>query len=220
MSYLDWSKATEKKTAHKDFTFLKIDGGFGYEWIDFFGYITLENPTKEYKEEYADNQRYVAFTDIDIAIQNNFKLHIQDFYTHSNTFTVNDFVVGFAYRYQNSSGFWIKPFIGLHFTNDTYFDGLNGYMSGWTFHLPFKIYDESFVLFQWNEIEFAREKKFYEDQGTPIGDGKSYGLNGSMSFWWYINDTISTGFEYRYAKHKLGNIEYQAASIYNFKYKF
>ncbi|MDY0121059.1 MAG: outer membrane protein OmpK [Sulfurimonas sp.] len=220
INYLDWTKSTEKKTAHKDFTYLKIDGGFGYEWIDFFGYISLENPTKSYYQEFPNNRRYVGFADIDIEIKNNFKLHIQDFYARSEAFSVNDFVVGFAYRYQNSSGFWIKPFLGLHFTNDTYFDGLNGFMGGWTFHLPWKLGDQKFALFQWNEIEFARDKKFYQHQGSPIGDSKSYGLNGAMSFWWYISDATCTGLEYRYAKHKLGSIEYQEAFVYNLKYYF
>jgi len=221
ISYLDWSSSTEKKTSQRDFSFLKLDGGFGYSWMDFYGYVSLENPTKRYDEKSPHNQRYVAFADTDFKIIDNFKLHIQDFYLNSKEFSVNDFVVGFSYKYSNNNGFWIKPFLGVHITNDTYFDGFNGYMTGWVFDYRFSIYDQKFSLFQWNEIEFARVKSFYQlDDGTPIGDGKSYGLNGSITLWWLLNKELSIGGEYRYANHKLGSIHYQYAHIYSLRYSF
>lgn len=220
VNYLDWRKSTEEKTTKRDFSFVKVDGGFGYEWIDFYGYLTLEHPSKSYNDAFPNNQRYVAFVDTDIEMKNSFKLHIQNFYVKSNDFYVNDFVVGFGYKYQNNNGFWIKPFIGVHHTYDTFYKAWNGYMGGWVLDYRFRLFENQFSLFQWNEIEFKRDKKFYEDGGVAIGDGKSYGLNGSLSFWWYLNEIFSTGLEYRYAKNKLGNIGYQDAFVYTLKYGF
>jgi len=221
ISYLDWTNSTEKKTTQRDFSFLKLDGGFGYDWMDFYGYVSLENPIKSYDDNSPHNQRYVGFVDTDFKLIDDFKLHIQDFYLNSKEYSVNDFVLGFSYKYNNFNGFWIKPFLGIHITNDTYFDGFNGYMTGWVFDYRFQIYNQNFSLFQWNEIEFKRTKDFYQlNDGTPIGDGKSYGLNGSISLWWLINNDFSSGAEYRYANHKLGSIEYQSAYIYTLKYNF
>lgn len=220
LNYIDWTNTTEAKTEQRDFSFVKVDGGFGYEWVDFYGYVTLEQPTKSYDNEFPDNQRYVGFFDTDIEIKNSFKLHIQTFYAKSRDFYVNDFVVGLGYKYQKNSGFWIKPFIGVHHTYDTFYKDWNGYMGGWVFDYRFKVLENQFSLFQWNEVEFAREKSFYEDDGAAIGDGKSYGLNGALSLWWHVNNDISGGLEYRYAKYKLGTTEYQSAYVYTLKYNF
>lgn len=187
--------------------------------MDFYGYLTLENPTKSYNNDFPNNQRYVGYGDLDIKLKNNLKLHIQNFYSNSHDFSVNDFVIGLSYRYQIEN-FWIKPFLGLHHTYDTFYKGMNGYMTGWVFDYRFKLMGQNCSLFQWNEIEFGRNKKFYEDNGIPIGDGKSYGLNGALSLWWFITQSISSGLEYRYADHKLGNIEYQAGYTYTLKYNF
>ncbi len=219
INYLNWTSKTKEKTSQRDFAYLSLNGGFGYEWMDFYGFLTLENPTKPYDNNFPENKRYVGYGDLDIAIKDNFKLHIQDFYANGRDFSVNDLVLGLSYKYFND-GFWIKPFLGVHFTNDTYFDGFNGYMTGWVFNYPFTIYKGAFSIFQWNEIEFGRVKSFYQFSGTPVGDGKSYGLNGSLSFWWHINNDFSTGIEYRYADHKLGNIDYQSGYIYTVKYNF
>lgn len=220
ISYVDWLKNTEEKTSQRDFAFVKAEGGFGYESMDFYGYISLENPIKKYEDDAPHNQRYVGYGDLDIALKDGLKLHIQNFYLGSEPFYVNNLVVGFAYKVSNDSGFWFKPFIGAHYTIDTYFNGLNGYMTGWVLNYPFSIYSQSFTLFHWNEIEFARSKEFYESDGVAIGDGKNHGLNGSISLWWNATKSLSSGAEYRYAQHKLGSIEYQSAFIYTLRYAF
>ena len=220
INYLDWTAKTQTQTAQKDFEYVGAEGGIGWDWGDFYGFINIENPTKSYHDD-SNSLRYVAFGDFDINIKNDFKIHLQNFHSHSNSFYVNDFVVGLSYKYENDSGFWIKPFIGSHFTNDTYYSGFNGYMSGWVFNYNFNIHKEKFSLSQWNEIEFQRNKSFYTDgSGISTGDGKSYGLNGAVSLWWNTNKSFSNGLQYRYANHKLGNIEYQSAYIYSIKYIF
>lgn len=221
LNYLDWSGATEKKTSQKDFAYVGVEGGFGYDSFDFYGYLNLENPTKSYNGNPPDTLRYVGFSDLDIKLRDAWKLHIQNFYLNGDDFRVNNFVVGLAYKYSDGSGFWIKPFLGMHYTSDTYFNDLNGYMTGWVLHYPFAISGEQFSLFQWNEIEFGRKKNFYEDSsGNPTGDGKSYGFNGAVSLWWYHMQALTSGVQYRYAKHKLGSLEYQSALIYTLKYNF
>ena len=66
INYIDWSSDTESKTSNRDFSSIKFDGGFGYDWMDFYGYIALENPTDSYSNEAPHNQRYAAFGDWDI----------------------------------------------------------------------------------------------------------------------------------------------------------
>lgn len=220
LNYLDWSSPTKDKTSQKDFGYITLEGGAGWDWGEFYGNVNLENPTKKYSDEAPKDLRYTAFGDFDINVKNGFKVHFQNFHLYSDTFYVNDFVVGAAYKYESDFGLWIKPFIGVHFTNDTYYDGFNGYMCGWVFDYSFSLFDEKFSIAQWNEIEFGRDKSFYEDDQGPIGDGKSYGLNGAISTWWYINKDFTSGIQYRYSNHKLGSIEYQSAFIYTIKYNF
>ena len=218
INYLDWTSTTQKQTSQEDFAYLSLEGGAGWDWGEFYGIANLENPTRS-SEDAPNDLRYTAFVDFDIKIVDGWRVHFQDYNLRSKDFFVNDFVVGGAYKYKNDSGFWIKPFLGAHFTNDTYFDGLNGYMTGWTFKYDFTLFEEKFALFQWNEIEFARKKSFYENSdGTPTGDGRSHGLNGALSVWWNMSNSFISGLQYRYAHHKLGSIEYQNAVVYTLKY--
>jgi len=220
INYFDWSQATEDKTTKEDFAYLSVEGGAGWDFVELYANANLENPTKQYSDESPNNLRYTAFVDLDIKLVEGFRLHFQDFFLEGLDYYVNDFVAGVSYKYRNDAGFWIKPFIGLHYTTDTYYKGLNGYMAGWTLNYPMEFFEENFALFWWNEIEFDRNRDFYLSGGEPVGDGKSYGLNGSMNFFWHINKSITTGLQYRYAEHKLGSIEYQSGLIYMLKYNF
>ena len=114
INYIDWSSDTESKTSNRDFSSIKFDGGFGYDWTDFYGYIALENPTDSYSNEAPHNQRYAAFGDWDIALKDDYKIHIQNFYANSNNYYVNDFVVGFGYKYYND-GFLDKTIFRCSF---------------------------------------------------------------------------------------------------------
>jgi hypothetical protein len=89
INYFDWSAKTQKDLGPKDFAYLNVEGGLGYDWMDFYGFVSLENPTKSYNEESPLNQRYVAFGDLDIKLKNDFKLHIQNFYANGNAFYVS-----------------------------------------------------------------------------------------------------------------------------------
>ena len=221
VNYLDWDNSTEGTTTQKDFAYLELEGGAGWTWGEFYGFIDIENPTKSYNNTPAYDLRIGAEAILDINLLGDLALHIQDYYLNSNTFYVSNLVTGFSYKYVSDFGLWIKPFIGAHYQDSTYYSGFNGYMAGWALNYDFKLFEQKVALFQWHEMEFNRDKEHYQlDNGMAIGDGKSHGINGALSAWWNINKKFTTGIQYRYAENKLGFESYQSAIIYSFKYNF
>jgi len=221
LNYHDWLKNAENDANKKDFSYIGFEGGAGWSNAELYGFINLENPIKTYKEENAENGlRISGFFDLDISIENGWRIHFQDYTLHSYSFYVNDFVVGVGYKFVFSN-LWFRPFLGLHHTYDSYYSGLNGLMGGWLFEYRFTFLSKKGVVFNWNEIEFGREKSFYlDDDGNTKGDGASWGLNGALSVWIYPLKDIALGVQYRYANHKLGNKAYQDALIYTLKLYF
>jgi len=220
VNYFDWTQDTHNKTSKEDFAYISAEGGAGWKWVEVYANINIENPTKQYSDKSPNNLRYNTYIDLDIKVTEGFRVHFQNFFLEGLDYYVNDFVLGASYKYKYDSKLWIKPFIGLHHTTDTYYKGLNGYMAGWVLDYSLSFLDENFEVFWWNEIEFDRNRDFYMSDGVAVGDGKSYGLNGSMNFFWHINNSVTTGFQYRYAKYKLGSDAYQAGIIYMLKYNF
>jgi len=205
---------------YQDFTFVSAEYGAGWSWGEFYGNSNLQNPLSTYEKKVPNNLRFTMVNDFDIKLTQAFRVHFQDYHLQSKPYFVNDSVLGFSYKYIYR-GLWFKPFIGVHYTYDTYFNGLNGYMSGWLINYRFSFLEQNFSLFQWNEIEFLRAKSFYEDSSSkPIGDAKSYGFNGAVKFFWHPQTYMTTGIEYRYSKYKRGSKEYLDAFIYTIKYNF
>ncbi len=221
INHLNWSKSSEKKTAYRDFTYLEVEGGAGWTWGEFYGFFDIENPLANYEDTSAKGLRIALKPILDIKLYENIYFHIQDYYLNSELFYVNNLVSGISYKLASGNNFWMKPFIGVHYQDDTYFHGFNGYMFGWQFYYNFKILNENFTLFQWHEMEFQRAKEYYQlSDGSPKGDGKSNGINGALSFWYNINESFTTGLQYRYTSNKLGYDEDLSAVIYSFKYYF
>lgn len=221
INYLDWTNETENKTLNGDFAYVGFEGGAGWDWGELYGFAYIENPTKKYNSQGSDNLRSSSYVDFDLNVKEGFRVHVQDYYLQGKPYYVNDFVIAVAYKYVTDFGLWIRPALGVHYTNDTYYDGFNGYMAEWLLNYDFKAFGESFSLFQWNEIEFGRQKSFYlANDGSRIGDGAAWGLNGALSLWWNSTTAFGTGIQYRYAQHKLGNYAYQSALIYTLKYNF
>lgn len=221
INYFDWNHASETESAQGDFSYVGIEGGFGYDNMDFYGFLDIENPTYTYDDDFPHDLRFSALADVDFEIANNWKLHIQDFALNSQSYYVNDFIVGVGYKLNTDFGFWIRPFVGVHHTYDTYYSGVNGYMGGWLLSYDFTLFEYNFNIFQWNEIEFARDKKFYLDaDNQPVGDGASWGVNGALSLWLSLTDSFTVGTQYRYADNKLGTQNYLSAIIYTLKYNF
>jgi len=221
INYFDWSQQSQKDSAKGDFSYLGYEGGAGWNSATIYGFLNIENPTYSYREESPKDLRFTSLVDLDINLKKGLKIHMHNFSLHSESYYVNDFVLGMAYKIDTNFGLWFRPYIGIHHTYDTYYSGINGYMGGWVFNYDFNMFDYKFSLSQWNEIEFDRDENFYlNDEGESIGDGKSWGINGALSLWMHFTKSFTVGTQYRYAKNKLGYTNYQSGMIYTLKYNF
>lgn len=222
INYLNWTASTEKDTPQKDFTYIELEGGAGWDWGEFYMFFDIENPTKRYGETPADNKRYALKPVLDIKLfDTNFNLHIQDYMLYSESFYVNNLVTGISYDIKNDLNLFLRPFIGTHYQKSTYYSGFNGYIGGWSLLYKFKMIENNFSISQWHEFEWGRDKEDYKlEDGTPIGVGKSYGTQGALAFWWHPNTDITLGMQYRYALYNLGYNGYQDGFIYSLKYNF
>ncbi len=221
VNYLDWSSDTEKRSIMTDFVYIELEGGAGWDWGEFYFFTDIENPTHDWDEKPTSDRRFVIKPILDIKLgDTNWYVHVQDYFLDSNGFFVNNLVTGIAYKF-SIGDFWIRPFIGPHFQSSTYYDGFNGYMTGWTFVYNFKFADHKFTLSNWHEYEFNRAKEHYQlADGTPTGDGRSHGTNGALAIWWTPIKQITAGVQWRYANYKLGVANNLNAIIYSLKYNF
>jgi len=224
VNYLDWSTGTEQravgKTNFSDFVYLELEGGAGWDWGEFYFFLDVENPGKSWENTPSNDRRVVVKPILDIKLgETNFYFHLQDYFLKSKTFFVNNLVPGIAYKY-SIDNFRIRPFIGPHFQESTFYDGFNGYMAGWTFVYNFKIGEQKFMLSNWHEFEFDRDEEHYLYNGDPVGDGRSHGINGALAVWWTPIDELTAGVQYRYSNYKLGLDAYATAVIYSLKYNF
>ncbi|SFV51051.1 Putative exported protein precursor [hydrothermal vent metagenome] len=221
-NYLDWSSGTERQSTFTDFSYIELEGGAGWDWGEFYFFTDIENPTHDWDDEPTDDKRFVIKPILDVQLyESNWYVHVQDYYLDSNGFFVNNLVTGIAYKFSGENGSFIRPFLGTHYQESTFYDGFNGYIGGWTLIYNFTLADQKMTLSNWHEIEFDRDKEHYEaDDGTPIGDGKSWGINGAIALWWTPIKQITAGVQYRYAYYKLGYAGYSNAIIYSFKYNF
>jgi len=212
INYLDWTDKTEKDSPQKDFPYLEFEGGAGFNWGEVYMFLDIENPTEGWDDEPADNLRVAFKPVIDISLAQNIFLHIQDYTLQSKDFYVHNLVVGLSYKITTDFGLWIKPFVGPHYQDSTFYSGYNGIIAGWVFDYRFDISKNSFSIAQWHECALARDDKDgYDD---------NIGRQGALSFWWHPVEEISTGFQYRYASYNLGSSEYQDGIIYSLKYNF
>ena len=208
INYLDWSTSTQNNTSQKDFVYLELEGGVGFEWGEFYMFVDVENPSKGYHEEPANDLRLAFKPVLDILLVENLYLHIQDYNLQSKEFYVSNLFTGLAYKINTNFGLWIKPFIATHYQSSTYYSGFNGYSAGWTFLYDFKIEKEKFSITQWHECTLDRR------------DNHNTGRQGTLSFWWHPINEMSTGLQYRYASYELGSEIYQDGLIYSLKYNF
>ncbi|MBA3025040.1 MAG: hypothetical protein FP820_01380 [Sulfurimonas sp.] len=212
MNYLDWSQHTEEKTSKRDFSYLEFEGGAGWNWGEFYIYFDIENPLGKYEESTASAQRLAFKPVLDVNLYENLALHIHDFNFHSTDYYVHNLITGLSYKIQTDFGLWVRPFVGSHYQESSYYSGYNGVMTGWTFLYAFNVMEQKFSLAQWHEMTFGRnEKDGYDNKN---------GIQGALSFWWHPNAVITTGLQYRYAENELGSQEYQDGFIYSLKYNF
>lgn len=213
VNYLDWTSSTEKKTEHRDFAFLELEGGAGFSWGEMYGFIDLENPFNSNKAEDGKGRRVAMKGTMRVNLgDTGFNLYGQIYDLSTNGFDEQNRVLGFGYNFAGDN-FFFKPFLGYHNAQNTFFDGgSNGYMLGWVAGYNVNMLGESFMLSNWHETEFARDKNYQE--------GKKAGHNGALAMWWNATDSVTAGVQYRYAHNKLGNSTYQNGMVYTLKYNF
>lgn len=220
LHYLSWSDQTKESTPHTDFAYLEAEGGAGWSWGEVYCLAAVENPTKSYDKEFATNRRYTLKPVVNITIKDGFSVHLQDFHFESRDFDIDNVYAGLAYKYAREN-FWIKTFATLHYQESTYYSGMNGYAAGWVAKYDFALLGENFSVFNWHEMEFARDKKDYMlSDGTLVGNKGADGLNGALGFWWNVNKNYTLALQYRYAKHKLGFAPTQEGLITTLKIFF
>ena len=220
---LDWSSGTESRSGKKDFTYLELEGGAGFDWGEIYGFADLENPHKNNKEDDGDGRRTALKGTIRYYLgQTGFNLYGHIYDTDSHGFSEQNRLLGVGYNYQNADFFW-KPFLAVNNTNKTGFSGFNGYVAGWVLGYNFKLFDQSMMLTNWHEYEFDRDDKYHMSfkDGQPVsGSGTKSGTNGAVALWWNATKEITAGIQYRYADDKLGSNSYQNAMIYSLRYNF
>ena len=225
VNYLDWSNGTTDRTngTKTDYFYIEAEGGAGYDWGDVYGFIDIENPTKMHKSYDAGKQSADAFrvsAKGTIAVNmgdTNFNYYGQIFsLTDSSGFATQNYVLGVSYNYRHDSGFWVNPFLGVHYQNDPGSAFFNGGMAGWVGGYDFNLGGQKFSVTNWNEIEFARDSAYAEAAWV----GSHYGLNGALAAWWHPTPQLTTGIQYRYADHKLGDNGYDNGIVYTVKYNF
>ncbi len=221
INYLDWSKNTEEKSSQRDFTYLEFEAGAGYEWGSAYMFFDVENPTKSYSVNDSQNLRFAIKPIFDIKIaQSDLNVYLQNYFYKSKNFYVLNSFSGLSYRFQRGD-LLFKPFLTAHFQDSSYYSGANGYVYGWFLQYDFGLLNEKFTILNWHEHEFKRAKEHYLDNsGESIGDGRSYGTQGAVEFFWHPKKEITTGFQFRYADHKLGYNGEQNALISTVKYNF
>lgn len=129
--------------------------------------------------------------------------------THVRLFDSNMTFFGKIYgQWDNSWGDDLDMFYGLGYL------GWNGYVVGWTAVLPFTLFDEKFVLSNWNEIELDRNDAYAEQQF-----GRN-GLNGGLTVARKFYPRWKASVTWRYFDNKLGYDGFGDQMIYMLGYDF
>ncbi|CBY26121.1 TPA: outer membrane protein OmpK [Yersinia enterocolitica] len=227
MNYLDWTRSTTHKSggsSHKDdFAYIELEGGAGYSWGEIYGFFDLENPFNSKTAQPGDNQRYTFKTTGRYYLgDSGFNLYGHIYGTYSlpsaegndyNNFHEVNTLYGIGYN-ATVAGVWMKPFVALHYVDQTYYSGNNGYVVGWVAGYDFTAFDENFSITNWNELEFNRAERY------AAGNGGRNGVNGALALWWTPIKQFTTGIQYRYAYNKLGEDFLQDGIVYSIKYNF
>jgi hypothetical protein len=218
-NYLDWSDGTSDRASHlQNFSYIELEGGAGFTWGELYGFADLEIPDKNSSEVRTSIKGAI---DVKTGLAG-LNAYGQLYNTNSSGFTAQNSVLGLSYKFSGDWGF-VKPWAGLHHSITTAswmdpagFSGLNGGMAGITAVYNFGVFEQSFTLTTWNEVEFART----DDYTMVSGETDELSLNGAAAIWWNATNHLTTGIQYRYSHNKLGNSGYSNALIYSVKYNF
>ncbi|USD64709.1 outer membrane protein OmpK [Vibrio sp. SCSIO 43136] len=202
-----------------------IEGGAGFTWGELYGFYDYESVEKSSDKRKASvkGQAHVYLGDTGASLY-------AQVYNHDNAQqSEQNRVIGLGYTKLTGDNYWFKPWVGVHEVNawsnfgfgDFNFNGMNGYMAGWSAGYSFQAMGQNFTLVNWNEIEFDRADAYAEEMGAKTG------LNGAAMLIWNVTDNFSTGLTYRYFQNKLGvkkalndGEAYGDALIYRVQYNF
>ncbi|MGF1691213.1 outer membrane protein OmpK [Photobacterium kagoshimensis] len=213
VNYLDWSKGTEARSdgGKKDFAYIELEGGAGFDWGELYGFFDLENV-----QDGADKTRAASKGSIQYKTGlDEVRLFAQTYSTENGGWHVRNNVVGLSYKLTGENWFF-NPWAGFHHTNTAGFVGMNGGMAGWVTGYNFDAFGQSFSLSNWHETEFARKEAY----AKAASETDKLSMNGAVAAWWNVTDNVTTGIQYRYSNNKLGQTNYGNAVIYSVKYNF
>lgn len=219
LNKLDWSTGTQERAPHlKDFTFIELEGGAGYNWGDIYSFLDIEDfANYESREDVKLSGKIVAniYTPVE-----NVNVYHQTFFVSTDGFRTTDHVLGVSYR-TDVLDVKLTPFVGVQYSNldaswHEGFSGKNGYMAGWTAMYDFQVGSENFSLTNWHEILFARNNEYLR----LSNEVKELGHNGALALWWHPTIHLTTGVQYRYGDNKIGGNGNVNAAIYTVKYNF
>lgn len=220
LNKLDWSSnTTTTRGQHlKDFTFLEVEGGAGWNWGDVYGFLDVEDFANYRSEQdiklsakYSVNV-YTSIPDV--------SLYHQVSVVESKDFDTLDAVVGLSYR-TNVMGVKFAPFAGIQYSShdadwQSNFSGMNGYMIGWSAAYDFTVRQEKFSVTNWHETTVGRTHEYLK----ASNEVKELAQNGAVALWWHPTRHLSTGVQYRYGDNKIGVHGNVNAVIYTIKYNF
>lgn len=216
VNHLDWSQGTERRNhgGKEDFMFLELEGGVGYDWGEFYGFYDLENPGNKRENEDGNEERVAAKIVSHIYLDDNFSFYSHIYHFNSKFFYETNTVLGLGYRFRGEPGFWIKPWLGMHYVDsDVGFTGPNGVIAGWAAGYDFQAFGQNLTATNWHEFESLRHNDY------EAANGK-FGINGALALWWNIHSRVTAGVQYRYAYDKLGFAGNNNATITTLKYNF
>jgi hypothetical protein len=216
LDYQSWDHSFNEIDNAKDrnIAVAGIEGGLGFDFGEFYGFYEYENFNKSDRGHSLKASGHIYLGESD------FSVYGQVYDTGNSGFSEQSRVLGFGYTGLVGDNYWFKPFIGAHDleTSDGFdgnnASGFNGYMAGWSAGYNFNLASQKFSIVNWNEIEFARNDTYADQQGG------SSSWNGAVVATWHISESFYTGVQYRYFQNKLGNKGYGDLLIYRVGYSF
>lgn len=219
LNYLQWTPGTKYrsgpsfkepgKTNKVDLPYLEVEGGAEFSWGDFYGFADLERFL---------NKKNLRHTALKGAMHFYLPLAESSVYAQIYDYREQGFyeqnrIIGLGYQFTKPH-FWFKPWIGVHYVSQTFYQGSNGAMAGWVLNYDFTVKKHNFLITNWHEIEFGRASQM------AVANGSRSGINGALALWWQINKHLSAGGQWRYAYNKLGQKGSITAGIATLKYFF
>ncbi|QDP00308.1 outer membrane protein OmpK [Thalassotalea sp. PS06] len=224
VDYLSWKQGTQGYNGidvsedRDDHITWGIEAGITFDWGEAYGFMEAEKLDKD-----AEVRSQAFKASAHYRVHTNLTLYGQVYdYSESGGFVdEQNRVLGFGYLGWSSDNYWFKPFLGFHHVTSPFSDpfgnnisGYNGGMLGWNLGWFFNIGSASFMLTNWNEIEFARNHEYADYQNGDTG------LNGAFGLWYDVSKKFYVGLQYRYFSNKLGVDDYGDALIWRIGYHF